>query len=253
MFTGTTDATSLTTGVLQIAGGSSITKNLWVGKKVTFDPAGSTGTTGLDFGSGEVIYRNGAGGLKIDGANILINGDVKPVTTATSDLGSSGLKWRQLFVSGTSTLGLITPSAITGAATSTTRSAGQVGERLSSVVATGSAVSLTTATTKTITSITLTPGNWSVYGKVNFNQTSVTGTDYKFGQHTTTDALGTDPTYGQLPFITTTLTAVTKQNIPRQDYSIAVSTTQVVYLVAQSTFAAGSVSAFGEIYAQRTD
>jgi hypothetical protein len=230
-------------------------------------PASTLNTGGIAFGplTSETIYRSGIGILKVGGAfastgKITSGDNVEPATTASFDLGTSSVKWRNIWNSGTlnvggaiSGSGTASFSAIVGTSTSTTRSAGQVGERMSSVIASGSAVSLTTATTTNVTSITLTPGNWIVYGKVNFSDSGTTGTDYKFGQSTTSATLGADPTYGEIPLVTTALSGTLKQNIPQQDYSVATATTTVVYLVAQATFSAGTAAAFGEIYARRTD
>jgi len=77
--------------------------------------------------------------------------------------------------------GAITPSqtaGIVGTTTNNNANAGSVGEVVSSSVAVGSAVSLTTAagafTGKTITSISLTAGDWNVFGIVGINMAATT-------------------------------------------------------------------------------
>lgn len=145
-----------------------------------------------------------------------------------------------------------------GTITNTTQPAGNIGERRSSVVAVGSAISLSTGTAAnvgdgTTGTVTLTPGNWIVWGKVNFALTGATSTDYIAGLSTTSATLGDATTYNESPFSTTALSGDVKMSVPMLSFSVAVASTTKVYLVAQSTFSVGSETAYGEIYALRTD
>ena len=127
---------------------------------------------------------------------------------------------------------------------------------VSATVAAGSAVSLTTATAKTITSISLPPGDWDVAGAVDFVAASATTTLFRSGVSLAadtlptqpggsglgTDALATDP----LAYTTTSFTKQTR-NMPVR-LQLLVQTT--VYLVAEATFSAGTMTAYGTIRAR---
>lgn len=113
--TNTAPATGLSTGTITSAGGASFAKNLWLGQQLRFE-AGSDNTIGINFGGSSYFYQYGAGNVRLDGANFYLQGDHMPTASATYDLGSSGNKWRQLFVSGAATVGTVATSAPTGGA-----------------------------------------------------------------------------------------------------------------------------------------
>lgn len=148
------------------------------------------------------------------------------------------------------TTGAVTlTSAIVGTATNDNATAGNIGQIVSSLVATGSAVSLTTATTANVTSISLTAGDWDVEGNVNFNLSGATATAFSAGITATSATMPTDGSEVASGVITTTATGVNGITLPRKRISIAATTT--VYLVVNSTFSAGTETAFGAITARR--
>jgi hypothetical protein len=124
-----------------------------------------------------------------------------------------------------------------------------VGEYGSSAIASGSAVSLTTATAANVTSISLTHGDWDVEGNINFAVTSATVTATSGGIGTTSVTVPTDGTEVFSGLQTTTTTETDSITIPRRRVSIASTTT--VYLVGKTTFSAGTVAGFGSISARR--
>jgi Pectate lyase superfamily protein len=126
--------------------------------------------------------------------------------------------------------------------------AGQRGEYLEASVAVGSALALTTVTSKTITSITLTNGDWEVNGAVIF-ATGNTYTELAMCYNTTTNTF--DSTVGKFnDKLATVVTGGTYTLIgPTTRFSVATSTT--VYLIAYASFSSGSASAYGIIRARR--
>lgn len=128
-------------------------------------------------------------------------------------------------------------------------SAGYMGEEIQTLVASGSAVSLTTATAANVANVSLTAGDWDVEGNVNLALGSATVTAESAGISLTSATLPTDGSevYSAVQLI------VTSENdsitIPRK--RVNVSTTTTVYLVAKATFSAGTVAAFGAITARR--
>lgn len=146
--------------------------------------------------------------------------------------------------------GVIIPnSGIRGTLTNDDATSLNVGQFSSSFIAVGSATSLTTATAKNVTSISLTAGDWDVSGNVNFVATTATVTAWSGGISTNTNALPTDGS--EVPN-GTVITLISENNgitLPRKRISIASTTT--VYLVGKATFSAGTVTAYGGITARR--
>lgn len=125
-----------------------------------------------------------------------------------------------------------------------------------STIPSGSAVSLTTATAATVTSVVLNPGIYAVWGNVDFTLTAATTTAVVGCLSLTTNTLstqaggsglGTDPLAQQLLVLTTT-TGTTSIDVGITTLAISAQTT--LYLVAQATFSAGTVAAYGTLFAQ---
>jgi hypothetical protein len=138
---------------------------------------------------------------------------------------------------------------IIGTITNDSADAGDLGEHVSSLVASGSAVSLTTDTPANITSISLTAGDWSVGGMVNYTETSATVSARSAGISTTTATVPSDGSEGYCG-VQSTLTSE-KNTITLSSKRISLSATTTVYLVGSATFSAGTCSAFGNITARR--
>ena len=125
-----------------------------------------------------------------------------------------------------------------------------LGQQIESYIASGSAVALTTATSKNVTSISLTAGIWDVDAIIGFTG-SPTGTQTIASISSTTNTLNanTGDATVQSPDIPNGSTDLMLE-IPQ--FRIAISATTTYYLVAEATFSAGSVSAYGRISATRS-
>lgn len=151
-----------------------------------------------------------------------------------------------------SATGAITPSTTNGVVGTTladNANAGSIGEVITN---TGTNVSLTTAVSANVTSVTLTAGDWDVNGSIAFNGTSSTSTSRVVGGLSTVSAtLPAQPYYYQHQYGVGGFTSATLPNgsVPMQ--RINVSTTTTVYLVAQGTFTASTLTATGVIIARR--
>jgi hypothetical protein len=128
--------------------------------------------------------------------------------------------------------------------------AGAIGEYVSSLIASGSAVSLTNATAANVTSISLTAGDWDVRGNVNFTETTSTVTARSAGISTTSATLPTDGSEGYCGVQSTVTSETNTITLPAK--RISLSTTTTVYLVGQATFSAGTCAGFGTLTARRT-
>ena len=127
---------------------------------------------------------------------------------------------------------------------------GDVMDYKETVLSSASEVTLTTATAKNVTSVTLPNGEWDVNGIIDFDLTGATVTKMIAGVSTTTNTLGAQDTATQTLIALTTITGVhTQQTTDNRLILTAAST--VVYLVASATFSAGTMKAFGTIRARR--
>lgn len=147
--------------------------------------------------------------------------------------------------------------SLTGTATNDSAATGTIGEFVTSTVASGSAVSLTTATSANITSISLTAGDWDIRAAIDYALTAATTTLFQSAISLTSatlstqaggSGLGTDP-LSITPLITTLLSSTYIQDIKTTRLSVSGTTT--VYLVANSTFSAGTMVGYGTISARR--
>lgn len=128
---------------------------------------------------------------------------------------------------------------------------GEPGEFVGVGVLAASAVGLTTATTTNITSITLTAGDWDVEGLVTFIPASCTATVLRAGISPSSATLPANNylnTY-MAPQWSVASGAANSLPVVRQRQTITATTT--IYLVAQPTFSAGTLTAYGQLTARR--
>jgi hypothetical protein len=148
----------------------------------------------------------------------------------------------------------ITRGQILGESTTGNASAGNIGEYMESIIVVGSATSLTTATAKTITSITLTAGDWDVCGIISYNtaaSTSVTGTIGSLSATTNVN----DLTAGK--YVTNFWGAIVPGasspafSTVMPPYRMSVSGSTQVFLVATGFFTVSTLTGWGIIRARR--
>jgi hypothetical protein len=149
----------------------------------------------------------------------------------------------------------IASSQIVGTTTNDNAVAGIVGEFISSTIAAGSAVSLTTATAANITSISLTAGDWDVAANLTYTGGATTNLTRLISSiSTTTATIGTGGTTNRtddgfpatfVPFVNGDISSV----VGTHRISIAVTTT--VYLVGFAAFSVSTCSGYGQIRARR--
>jgi hypothetical protein len=143
---------------------------------------------------------------------------------------------------------------INGVGTSTNDNAvaGSIGELISSTVLFGAVVGVTTATDTNITSISLTAGDWDVWGSVNMYPTAGTiPTRYAGWISTTSATLPTAPNEGALYDLQTTLSASATYHYPVGSKRISLASTTTVYLSCRSNFTVSTMFAGGYIAARR--
>lgn len=128
------------------------------------------------------------------------------------------------------------------------------GNLTATTLASGSATSLVTATPKTITSVTLGVGTWQVYGYVDYILASASTTLTQAGFGTTTNSFtntlqAQDTSLTSANALTTTSGTLTSAT-PWLQFTVT-SGTQTLYLVAEQTFSAGTVTAYGTLFSKQ--
>lgn len=123
--------------------------------------------------------------------------------------------------------------------------AGAVGEFLTA--ASTSSVSLTTSAASNIVSLALTAGDWDVWGMVSFSTTGSL-TQITAGINTTS---ATFDSYPYTSLLQTTFTSAAAQRLAAPIRRISTSTSKTIYLVGRTTFASGTATADGTIFARR--
>lgn len=144
------------------------------------------------------------------------------------------------------------PGAISGTTTNDSAAAGYVGEYISSTILVANVVSLVSNTTKTITSISLTAGDWDVWGAVSFSPNGTTTiTAFKGGISATDNALATSPGDGGMFTMTASFATGTGCTIPVGKARVSLAATTTYYLVANSVFAISTMGGYGILAARR--
>jgi len=139
-----------------------------------------------------------------------------------------------------------------GTATNDNAAAGEIGEYLEASVASGSALALTSNTALTITSITLTPGDWDVSGQVAFTSTASTSYTINAGSlslttNTSSSVLGRWNQHVGAAFVPNGVPISAVMGPAR--FSVNANTT--VFLVGFATFTASTAGGYGTISARR--
>jgi len=131
--------------------------------------------------------------------------------------------------------------------------AGSVGEFIQSIIASGSAVSLTTGTPANMTSISLTAGDWDVWAHFMFLPNAATNITQLLGSITTTSA--TMALLGDRVGITSYgsggVVPTVNCGCPMVQVRINVSSTTTVYAVSQAAFTVNTLGAWGSLQARR--
>jgi len=185
-----------------------------------------------------------AGGTTLSVANAAWNFfhcDGTNVTTPTLGLGGSAQ------ISGGSNGGV----AVTGSNTNDSASAGQVGEFISASVSSGSPASISSNIIANVASISLTAGDWDVWGNVGVVFSGVAGSAVLAWISTTSAAVPTDRSNGgAFAEIFLTSSSLSLFTTPVGMMRLSLGATTTVYLSVDSVFT-GTATAYGFIGARR--
>lgn len=140
-----------------------------------------------------------------------------------------------------------TTQGIVGTTTNDSAGSGYVGEFVSSVILVGSKVTLTANVVANITSISLTAGDWDVWGNVNISSTAQTQT-YSFAWISQTSATQPADAYIQGFQISQPYTINNYRAITPLRFNLSATTTVYLSVVGDG---GGALSGWGAIYARR--
>lgn len=145
-----------------------------------------------------------------------------------------------------------------GTATNDNATAGCIGEFVTSTIAVGSVVSLSTGSPSNVTSISLTAGDWDISAQIDFNIGAITSiTQLVTAISLSTGALstqaggaglGTDPVN---IYNTAAMVPTANISLDAGPVRLSVSATTTVFLVASAAFTVSTCGAFGTIRARR--
>jgi hypothetical protein len=226
--------------VLTLAGGVPTWASAGVGTVTSVAVSG--GTTGLTTSGGPIT---GSGTITFAGTLAVANGGTGSATQNFVDLSTT-----QASIAGVKTF---TGQLIgKGTATNDSAASGYIGEYVSSTVAFGSAVSLTSASASNITSISLTAGDWDVWGNVGFAPSGITSYTSQSAYITTTSVTDPGPPNGGAYATNNPTGNGGGFNVLSGLYTrISLSTTTTVYLGALVSWTGGTMKAYGAIGARR--
>lgn len=198
------------------------------------------------------IGGNGGTAVTLDGVQTLTN---KTLTGAVMN-GTVGATTPSTGAFTTVTASsTITPSqtaGIVGTTTNNDANAGSVGEYVESTVASANKIALTNVTPANVTSISLTAGDWDVWGNAYFDPAASTTFDVIISSISTTSATsplrdtGNQSVLKVLDFGTGIPSSL--QPVPQR---LSLSTTTTVYLVVVASFAVSTLHSFGTLRARR--
>lgn len=175
------------------------------------------------------------------------SGGIPYFSGATSIASSALLAAGQVVVGGGSGAApaTIANGQLPATTTNDNAAAGKVGEYVASTVAAASAVSLSNGVPANLTTISLTAGDWDVFGNVNFIPTG-TATAFESAVNSSSASF---PDESQRFEVTGSLTSNYGAPCPMVRFSL--SSPATVYLVAYAVFGSGTVTCCGQLLARR--
>jgi hypothetical protein len=209
---------------------------------MTLPVSGANGGTGINNGANTITL----GGNILTAGALTLAGAFASTFTFT---GATNVTFPTTGTLLTSAQPTINQPNIVGTTTNDSAAAGSVGEFISSVIASGAAVSVTSNVVKNVTSIALTAGDWDVWGNVTIIYTSsAVGAGWAWIS-TTSATLPDASLYTGFQMNTGSILSPYGITVLPKRISIAVPTT--VFLSVKPEFASGTATACGGIYARR--
>lgn len=195
------------------------------------------------------IFSNITGNLLVD-SGVSLGSQAKNLFLATPSATTGNPVFRTIVAAD---LPALSGSELIGTTTNDNATAGNVGQYAQSTVAQGSAVSLTSTVTANVTSISLTAGDWDVWGLAEITGTATT-VNFFSGCLSLVSANVSDNQqngFFNVPGISLITSSVQTSSLTQSRFSLAGTTT--IFLCLNASFSGGgnTCSAYGGIYARR--
>lgn len=263
---------TLTAGNIVLGNGSNVATSTAVTGDVTINSSGVTA-----IGAGVIVDSdiNASAAISwsklatMTSANILVGNGSNVATVvpmsgviAMSNTGATSYASGAFGSLNISTTGTLTSgnATITGFTNGSSAAAGIIGEVLAGTLVRSSQTALTTGTAKTITSVTLTAGDWDIWGLVCFSPAALTSiTQLQAAISTANNTMpgvatrAVQNSSGEIIVISSFPAQVPNDDLSLQTlYSyVRISGSVTLYLVAQATFTAAALGGYGSITARR--
>lgn len=142
-----------------------------------------------------------------------------------------------------------TTQGIIGTTAADNAGAGYVGQYISQNVPMASSISLTTTMAADITTLSLTAGDWDIFGNVGFSTSGVTNPNFSSWLSLSS---ATTPDLSNISVASVLGASIAVDvGLGCPFFRVNVSTTTTVYLSCLSAFTGGTVTACGSIFARR--
>jgi hypothetical protein len=226
-------------------------------------PVWSTSTYPTTNAVSTLLYASSANVMAalatVNSAGLLTNSSGVPAWVAVTGTGAPVLANAPTFVTGTVTMPSVTFSSTSGVIGTTTNDSpatGSVGEIITGTILFASAVSISSGDTTSKLSISLTAGDWDVWGAASYAgaaSTTVTGAYAGLGTVNSTTPPDRSVFAGQTYTAWTAFAASTSLtvNAPPITVKVANAGTQTVWLIPALTFAVSTATFCGSIIARR--
>ncbi len=141
-------------------------------------------------------------------------------------------------------------SEIIGTTTNNSAATGSVGEFVGSNISYASRISLSAGAATNLTSVSLTAGDWNIWGNATFVPAATTTTSALACAISDTSATFPNGAFDTLIQLTYTPGAIAAYDAPYQRYSLSSTTT--IYLIVLADYMVSTMEVCGGIYARRT-
>jgi len=248
---GTIGIGTISTGLVTITPATTVTGTLTASNAFSAGsitgPLGTNSVKGVVEGDGTTISCV-AGVCTALGASAT-SIDAGGATTTVSN-GTTGYL---LQITGTSPLYVnkVSASQLPGTTTNDNAGAGKIGEYVSASVTRASGVSLTSSTAANITSISLTAGDWDVWGTVGFAPGGSNTYTLRVGCVSLTSATTSDADSGACYEDSATGVIGDVSFFSTGTLRVSIASTTTVYLTADAVFAVSTLKGYGFIGARR--
>lgn len=259
---GTGTNLSATGGTSQVVKQITVGGNFSVGQLAASDL--SNGTTG----TGAVVLVNNATLTgtttvasftvnELTASSAVATNSLKRLVSVTNTGSGNNVLATSPTLSGTTTASAFTIDSlrfnttigIVGTTTNNDAATGSVGEYITNTTNT---VSLVSATAKTLTSISLTAGDWDVWGEMVTNPAGgTTGTLIQGAINTVDNTMPSSPAGGAMLLMQYAIGAGAQQIFPVGRTRISIASTTTIYLIGRADFAVSTMTANGFIAARR--